>query len=123
MLLNIETVIVFIAEIIIAYTLFNKLLILDKSILHLNNTLSGLNPEICEISVLIRKISAQYVEFAHEFEIKIINKRNDSIIKQLNKILVALLLMKLNFKFIKKIRKSKPFKVMCKGLSILKYVV
>ena len=123
MLLNIETIIVFIAEIIIAYTLITKLILLDKSILRINGTLSELNPGIRDVSVLIRKISAQYVEFAREFEEKIINKRNNSLINQLNKILIALLLMKLNVGFIKKIRKSKHFKILSKGLSMLKYVV
>ena len=123
MLLNIATAVVFIAEIIIAYTLVRRLFLLDKSILHINTVMSGINPEIRDIAVLLKKISAQYVEFAREFEIKIINKRNDSVINQLNKLLVALLLMKLNFKFIKKIRKTKPFRILSKGLSLLKYVV
>lgn len=123
MLLNVFTIIVFIAEIIIAVTLIRTLLKLDKKVLELDETIVELRPGIKDVGYLIKKISAQYVEFSEDFVSKIIKKRDESIFNQLNKILVVILLFKINSKFIRKVMRSKQFKLLSKGLSLLKYVV
>ena len=123
MLLNVFTIIVFIAEIIIAITLIRVLLKLDKKVLDIDETIVKLRPGIKDVGSIIRKISAQYVEFSEDFVLKIIKKRDESIFNQLNKILVVVLLLKINSKFIRKVMRSKQFKLLSKGLSLLKYVV
>lgn len=123
MTFKILTAVVFIAEIIIAYTIITKLLAFDKLILEASETLSAMKPGIKDVGYLIKKISAQYVEFSEDFVSEIRKKRDDALVNNLNKILITVLLLRLNSKFLRKVIRSKHFKRLCKGLSILKYVV
>jgi len=123
MIFNIMTILVFIAELIIAYSLCKNILKLDKKILEINDELTSLKPEIKDVGYLIKKISSQLIEFAYDFVSKIYSKRDTAIIHQLNKFVITIILLKLNSKFIKKFLRSKPFKLLTKGFSLLKYVV
>jgi len=123
MIFKLLTTIVFISEIIIAYTLISKLVYADRMILQINENIEAMRPGIKDVGDLIKKISAQCVEFSNDFVNDIIKKRDESIINQLNKLIIAILLLRLNSKFIKKILKSKHFKLLSKGLSLLKYMV
>ena len=123
MIFKVLTTIVFISELIIGYTLFTKLLALDKFIMQTNDTVIKAKPGIRDIGYLVKKISAQYIEFSYDFVSKITTKKDDSIIIMLNKILITILIFKFNSKFIKKIRRSKSFRLLSKGFSLLKYVI
>ncbi len=123
MIFKIMTTIVFIAEIIVAYTILKKLLAFDKLVIRTNEALMGIKPEISYIGCLIKKISAQYVEFAYDFAEKIHVKSDEAIVTQLGKLVIAITLLRFNSKLIRKILISKPFKMLRKGLSLLKYVV
>ena len=123
MTFKILTAIVFIAEIIISYTIFKKLLEIDKIILQTSETVVAVKPGMKDVGYLIKQISAQFVEFAYDFVSKIEKKRDDSIYGYLNKIVIALILLKINSKFLKKLLRSKHFKRLCKGFSMLKYMV
>lgn len=115
--------IVFIAELIIAITIIQSLIKLDKKVLNLNLTLVKLNPKIKDISSLITKISEQWVIITQDFVDKTKKESEDILLKQLSKFLVGLLVLSLNFKFVKKIRKSKLTKTLVKGWSFLENMV
>ena len=68
--------IVFIAEIIIAVTVIQNLLRLDKVLIELNETVEVANPKIRELSCLVKKISEQSVELSEDFAIRFKEKRN-----------------------------------------------
>ena len=123
MIFKIFTAMILIAELIIAYTLITKLIVVDKLILNADETIMEINPSVKDVCVLIKKISFQYVEFAKEFVSKINDTQEDVTISILNKVLISLLLIKLNLKFINKLRRSKVIKRINRGLSLLKYVV
>ena len=123
MTFKILTAIVFLAEVIITYTLIRKLIIFDNEILQASETVLSLKPRLKDVGYLIKQISAQCVEFSEEFVSKIIEKRNDAIFNNFNKIIIAVILLKLNSKTIKKIIRSKHFKRLSKGLSLFKYMV
>ena len=59
--------IVFIAELIIAITILQNLIKLDKCIIQLDETISEAKPSIKDISSLLRKISKQWVIISQEF--------------------------------------------------------
>lgn len=123
MILKIFTALIFVAEIIVAYTILKKLFETDRAIIQANEIIAEAKSKVSDIGYLIKKISYQYVEMSYDFVEKIEEKRNQSAIKQLNKIIIAVLLLRLNSKFIKRIIRSKPFKLLSKGLSLLQYVV
>lgn len=123
MIFNILTATVFIAELIIACSIIRLLYILDNKILQANETIVELKPGIKDVGYLIKKISAQYVEFAYDFVLKIKQKRDDSIFSYLNKIIITLFIFKINSKFIKKIILSRGFRRLKKALLLLEYMV
>ena len=111
--------IVFIAEVIIAITIVQNLLRLDKTVLLLDDTIVATRSGIKDISILSRKISQQFVILSKDFVEKIKKDREDELMKMLSKALMSVLVLNLNFKLLKKIRKSKITKVLVKGLSFL----
>ena len=115
--------IVFIAELIIAVTIIQYLLKLDRLVLDTNTQLIKLNPEVKEISVLVRKISEQIIFLTKDFVEKTKKNGEDALLKQFSKILLSILLMKINIKFINKVRKSKITKAIAKGLSFIENMV
>ena len=115
--------IVFIAEIIIAVTIIKGLLHLDKLVLEWNSTVIETQSGIKDIAILAKKISEQYRILATDFVEKTKKKSEDMILKQISKILISVVAIKLNFKFIKKIRKSKFIKILAKGWSLVENMV
>lgn len=123
MVYKIFTAIVFIAEIIIAYTIFSKLVMLDKLILKADKALTYSKLSLKEISRLISQISAQCVEFAEDFALDFKTKRDEIALKQLNKLILTIILIKMNSKFINRIRRTKLVKRISRGLSLLQLVI
>ena len=115
--------IVFIAEIIIAVTILQTLRKLDKKILELNKTIIESHSSIKEISILARKISEQWQILTTDFVEKIKANGESIFFKNLSKLLISALALKLNFKIINKIRKSKITKTIAKGWSIIESMV
>jgi len=115
--------IVFIAELIITITIIQNLLRLDKAILEFNNTITEIQPGIKDVSELARKISEQWQILAGDFVEKTKRNSEDIMLKHLSKILMSILILNLNFKIVKKIRKSKVTKMFVKGWSFLENMV
>ena len=115
--------IVFIAEIIIAITIIKKLFEIDKKVIDLDNTISQAKPNITDISVLCRKISEQFIELTHKFVKDLKIGSEDFSLKILSKLLIALILLKINSKTINRFRKSGIGKILGRGLSLLENMV
>ncbi|MBE7702652.1 MAG: hypothetical protein E7Z89_01245 [Cyanobacteria bacterium SIG28] len=115
--------VVFIAEIIIVITMFQCLLKLDKKIISLDELLNLVKPKIKDISVLIKNISEQSVELTNQNIEQFKNNQEVAFSKLVLKVLISLLLCKLNINVINKIRKSKLLKKIGKGLSLLEIMV
>ena len=115
--------VVFIAEVIIAITVFQALSKLDKAVLELNETVTMAKPGIKDISELVRKISEQYKEFAENFAQKVTRNSEEIILYRLFKLTIGYFLIKSNIKLVQKIRKSKIAKALAKGLSLLEIMV
>ena len=115
--------IVFIAELIITITIIQNLLRLDKAILEFNNTITEIQPGIKDVSELARKISEQWQILAEDFVEKTKRNSEDIMLKYLSKIFMSILIVNLNFKIVKKIRKSKVTKILARGWSFLENMV
>ena len=115
--------VVFIAELIIAITIIQNLLRLDNVVLELDNKLSSKKLDIKEISELMRKISEQWEILAQDFVDKTKRDAEEVLLKNLSKLLVGLLVLNLNIKFVNRIKKSKVTRALAKGLSFLENVV
>ena len=115
--------IVFIAELIIATTVIQYFLKLDKLVLSYNSQIIKLNTEIKQISVLVRKISEQIIVLTQDYIDKTKRNSEDALFRQLSKLFLSLFLMKINIKFINRIRKSKITKTLAKGLSFIENMV
>ena len=119
MVYTILITIVFIAEIIIATTIIQNLMRCDKAILDCNETIEKANPIIKEISDLAHKVSEQAVELSEHFVYKFKKDQEDIVLRFLSRVLMLLLLLKINSKAINTFRKSKSGKLIIKGLSML----
>ena len=115
--------IVFIAELIITISIIQCLLKLDKYLISIDSDITRHKSNIKDISVLVKNISEQSIILAENFAIKTKEKGEEILLKQLTKVLVGLLVLSLNFKIIKKIRKSKITKTLVKGFSFLENMV
>ena len=115
--------IVFIAEIIITISVIQCLLKFDKLILELDANIDKNKTSIKDISILLKKMSTQWIILADDFVTRTKEKTEDMLLRQLSKFLVALLVLSLNFKTIKRIRKSKITKTLVKGFSFLESMV
>ena len=115
--------VVFIAELIIAIKILQNLHKLDKKVLELDDTITSIKPSVKDISELARKISEQWQIIAQDFVNKTKQEAENMFLKQLSKALMGLLVLKLNFKFIKKIRDSKLTKALAKGWSLVESMV
>lgn len=123
MLFKIFTTIVFIAELIIAYTIISKLVQFDKMILETNAFVVEANPKIKEITRLVRKISDQIAELVPMYVEKLKELRNKIMLKKLESLIALTLFWSINIKVLKKFRKSKILKTIVKGLSVLQSVI
>lgn len=123
MLFKIFTTIVFIAELIIAYTIISKLVQFDRMILETNAFVVEANPKIKEITRLVRKISDQIAELVPAYVEKLKDLRNKIMLKKLESLIALTLFWSINIKVLKKFRKSKILKTVVKGLSVLQNVI
>ena len=115
--------VVFIAELIIVITIIQNLIRLDKVIINFNDTFIETKSSIKDVCILVRKISEQWQILAQDFVDKTKEESEEFLYKKLSKILVGLLVLNLNFKFVNKIRKSRISKAFAKGWSILENMV
>ena len=115
--------IVFIAELIIAITLLKILFNLDKKVLEINLKLVNSKDSINEVCILARKISVQLKILSQDFVDKIKDKSENILLKNLSKILMSVVLLNLNFKVVKKMRKSKLVKTLAKGFNLIENMV
>ena len=115
--------IVFIAELIIAITIIQNLIKFDNKILSLNTYLSEIKPSIADVSNLSKKISGQMVILSQDFIDKTKENSEDILCKYLSKLLISLLIISLNFKVIKQIRKSQITRILAKGWSFVENMV
>lgn len=115
--------IVFIAELIIAIALLKILFNLDKKVLEINLKLVNSKDSINEICVLAKKISVQLKILSQDFVDKVKNKSENILLKEFSKILISITLLNLNFKIIKKMKKSKLVKTLVKGFNLIENMV
>lgn len=123
MIFTLFTAIVFVSQVIIAFTIIFHLIKMDKEIKYWNNFLIEAKPKIKDIMVLAREISVQMTELAPAFVEKLITIRNNIIRSRIETLISMILFWSLNFKIAKTIKKSKIFKLSMKGLSLLQNVI
>ena len=123
MLYTFFTAIVFAAEIILFITILRAFIKADKSINNLDELVNESKLPITDIANLGKLISVQMVELSEDFKYRINKKRENFIISVLNKLLITAILMRINYKPIKKLRKSKFVKRLGKGLTLLQNMV
>lgn len=115
--------IVFIAELIIAFAVFNKLYKINKDIIFLNNFLENSKNDLREILILTKKISAQIFTLSRNYVNKFREQNEINLLNKINNIVLSLLLWKLNHKIIKKIRRNKTFKMLSKGFMLVQNMI
>ena len=92
---------------------------LDKAVVELDKTVDEARPKFREISHLIKKISEQSVELSKDFVVRFKEEQEAFVLKNLSKVLMAILLLKINSNVINTFRKSRAGKFIVKGLSML----
>lgn len=115
--------VVFVAELIITFAIIQNLIKLDKLILSFDETLNSTKSGLKDISVLMRKISEQWIVLATDFIENIKEGSEELFLQKFSKALVTLLVINLNFKFIKSLKKSKLTKTLAKGFLLLENMV
>ena len=123
MIFTFFTVIVFIAELIIALTVILSLLRFDIAINKTIELIEETRPKIKDVCELFRKISEQIYELTPIFIEQLIQKRDEIILTQLKSLMASLIFCGINIKIVKKIRKSKPVKILLKGLSLVQNMI
>lgn len=123
MIFTIFTTIVFIAEVIIAFTILSKLIKFDKWILSTNNLIVEATPKIKDICQLCQGISVQLTEISSIFVENLKEQRNKIILAKVKGLIALILFWSINIKVVKKFRKSKIIKTAIKGLSLLENMV
>lgn len=115
--------IVFIAELIIAFAVFNKLYKINKDIIFLNIFLENSKNDLREILILTKKISVQIFTLSRNYVNKFREQNEINLLNKINNIVLSLLLWKLNHKIIKKIRRNKTFKMLSKGFMLVQNMI
>ena len=115
--------IVFIAELVILFSLISALLRLDKMLISLDKTVTETKPGIKDIGQLVCKISEQWVELAEDWVESVKEKEEDMLIRQINKMLIAILLWKINSKHITRFRRSKLARTLKRGFAFVQSMV
>ena len=123
MIFTLFTAIVFVSQVIIAFTIIFHLIKMDKEIKYWNNFLTEAKPKIKDIMVLTREISVKMKEIAPAFVEKLRTISNNIIRSRIETLITMILFWSLNFKIAKKNKKSKIFKLSMKGLSLLQNVI
>lgn len=115
--------IVFIAELIIAFTVFNSLFKLDIKINKLSEALINKRADIKDITALVKAISEQLKELSEEFVDNFNEKKEEIILSLVKSLMSAILFWSINIKVVKRLRKSKVLNATWKGLSLLENVI
>ena len=115
--------IVFIAELIIAFTVFNSLFKLDIKINKLSEALINKRADIKDITALAKAISEQLKELSEEFVDNFNEKKEEIILSLVKSLMSTILFWSINIKVVKRLRKSKVLNVAWKGLSLLENVI
>ena len=115
--------IVFIAELIIMSALMVWLLMFDKEIIRIDKYFTKIKPDIADISELGRKISEQWTELAEDFVEKLKVREEDMMARQLSKVLIGILLWKINSKAIRQFRRSKFARNLRRGFALVQSMV
>lgn len=115
--------IVFIAELIIAFTVFNSLFKLDIKINKLSEALINKRADIKDITALAKAISEQLKELSEEFVDNFNEKKEEIILSLVKSLMSAILFWSINIKVVKRLRKSKVLNAAWKGLSLLENVI
>lgn len=123
MIFTLFTAIVFIAEVIIAFTIIFHLIKLDKFFIEASEFISEAKPKIKDISGLARGIAEQMAELAPMWIESLRRLRNKIVLAKLESLIAAFLFWSINIKVMKKFRKSKFLKAAFKGLSLLQNVI
>lgn len=123
MVFKVLITIVFIAELIITFTILYFLYKFDKRILGIDGTLDAVKPQIKSISELVRKISEQIYELTPVWVNDIKKSLEKILLEQTKSIMTGILFWIINIKVLKQLRQSKIFKTASKGLSLLQNVI
>ena len=113
------TMIIFIAELIIVFTILFNLIKLDIYINKTNEILIEAKPKIQEVMSLVSGISEQIRELTPIWVEKFRDIRNKIVRKQLESLMSTILFWGINFKVVKHLRKSKFAKFLWKGLTLV----
>lgn len=123
MVFLIFTTVVFIAELIIAFTIIYHLIKFDKHLIEMNHFIEEAKPNIKCIVELMTKISEQVSELFTNWVEKFYETKNKILLKQLERVMTVILLWSINKKVIRKFNKSKILKAAWKGLTLLQSMV
>ncbi len=123
MLFKIFTIIVFVAELIIAYTIISKLFQFNRVIVEANVFFQEANPKIKEVLQLIKGISEQVTELIPVYLDEIKRIGNKIALAKFESLIALILFWSINIKVLNKIRRTKIFKIVVKGLTVLSSVI
>lgn len=123
MIFTLFTAIVFIAEVIIAFTIIFHLIKLDKYFIETSEFINAAKPKIKDISRLAKGISEQMAELVPIWIDHLRDLRNKIILAKLESLMSAILFWSINIKIMRKFKKSKFLKAAFKGLSLIQNVI
>ena len=115
--------IVFIAELIIAFSIIFQLVKFDRAINKTIIYLEKTNPKINELLDLFHKISGQILELIPIWLENIKEKRDEIILMQAKSLMSTILFWCINIKVIKRIAKTRFAKAAWKGLTLIRNVI
>ena len=123
MIFTLFTAIVFIAELIITFTIIFYLIKLDKCFIEASEFIDIAKPKIKDISELAKGISEQMAELAPIWIDNLRVLRNKIILAKLESLMSAFLFWSINIKVMRKLKKSKFLKAVFKGLSLVQNMI
>ncbi len=123
MVFTILIAIVFIAELIIAFTIIWNLVKFDKMLINLDNVIEKAKPEIKSIAELVRKISEQVLELTGVYIDRLKEGGKKILLKNAESLIAGILFWGINIKLAKKFKKSKFFKTAQKGFALIQNVI
>ena len=115
--------IVFIAELIIAFSIIINLVKLDKNINEATVFIDDFNPKLKEVLELMSKISAQVAELVPIWVENLKKERDKIILNQTKSLISGILFWSINIKVINRLRKTKIIKALWKGLTLVQNVL
>ena len=115
--------IVFVAELIIAFSVITNLIKFDKRIKLSAQFLEEAEPRLKELLVVVQKISAQILELIPVWLATLRQERDKIILNQAKSLISTILFWSINIKVINRIRKSKLAKAVWQGLTLVQNVI